>query len=112
MVRSGHRFPELVFLRQSRNRRIGLFGGSFNPLHEGHWQCAEGLRKARGLDQVWWLPVRYNPLKKIPMQNHFPKRLEAIRSRISGHPKHRLSLLLIRQDFNYTIDFLRFLKSF
>ena len=48
----------------ARGQRIGLFGGSFNPPHEGHLLVAEtALRKLR-LHQVWWLVTPGNPLKE------------------------------------------------
>ncbi len=112
MARYGHKFPELVFLQQAHKQKIGLFGGSFNPLHDGHWQCAEGLRKAHGLQQVWWLPTPKNPLKTVETQNSFEDRIQAIQSRIKNHPNHRLSLLLADPKFYYTIDFLEFLNQF
>lgn len=112
MAKPGHSCPELVFLRQAREQKIGLFGGSFNPLHDGHWQCAEGLRKAKQLDQVWWLPTPFNPLKKNHSSDNFQDRIQAIEQRIAGHPKHCLSLLMAEGCFNYTIDFLKFLNNF
>lgn len=51
--------------------RIGLYGGSFNPPHEGHVMVARiALRRLR-LDQVWWLVTPGNPLKsraELPQQ--------------------------------------------
>ena len=42
---------------------VGLFGGSFNPPHEGHVLVADtALRKLR-LDQLWWIITPGNPLK-------------------------------------------------
>ncbi len=43
--------------------RVGLFGGSFNPPHEGHAHVARVARRALGLDRVWWLVSPQNPLK-------------------------------------------------
>ena len=112
MVQYAHKFPELVWLQRAQGRRIGLFGGSFNPVHEGHWQCAEGLRKAYGLHQVWWLPTLKNPLKSGEMQKNFTDRAYGIKTRVIGHPNHRLSLLLAEPKFYYTFDFLAFIGKF
>jgi nicotinate-nucleotide adenylyltransferase len=42
---------------------IGLFGGSFDPAHEGHVHLTQEAIKQMGLDQVWWLVTPGNPLK-------------------------------------------------
>ena len=44
-------------------RRIGRFGGSFSPPHEGHLLVAETARRRLGLDKVWWMVTPGNPLK-------------------------------------------------
>src|SRR5476649_2318499 len=43
--------------------RVGLYGGSFNPAHEGHAHVAETARRRLGLDRVIWLVSPQNPLK-------------------------------------------------
>ena len=43
--------------------RVGLYGGSFNPAHDGHAHVAETARKRLGLDRVIWLVSPQNPLK-------------------------------------------------
>jgi nicotinate-nucleotide adenylyltransferase len=44
--------------------RIGLFGGSFNPPHEGHRLVSRQVMKRIGLHAVWWLVTPGNPLKR------------------------------------------------
>jgi len=42
---------------------VGLFGGSFNPPHQGHALVAETALRRLGLDQLWWMVTPGNPLK-------------------------------------------------
>ncbi len=46
-----------------RGTTVGLFGGSFNPAHEGHAHVAETALKRLGLQKIWWLVTPQNPLK-------------------------------------------------
>ena len=43
--------------------KVGLFGGSFNPAHDGHAHVAETALRRLGLDRVVWLVSPQNPLK-------------------------------------------------
>ncbi len=47
----------------TKNRTIGLLGGSFNPAHAGHLHISEHALKTLGIDEVWWLVSPQNPLK-------------------------------------------------
>jgi nicotinate-nucleotide adenylyltransferase len=44
---------------------IGLYFGSFNPVHDGHVQVAQSFQEQSGVDQVWWVLSPQNPFKKI-----------------------------------------------
>lgn len=63
--------------------RIGLFGGSFDPPHEGHRLASEIALKRLGLDRVWWLVSPGNPLKDTSGLAPLAARLAAARAVIA-----------------------------
>ena len=78
--------PCLKLPPHGSNQRIGLFGGSFNPAHEGHRQVALYALKRLQLDQVWWLVSPQNPLKDPNETGDYEKRLAQTKV-IANHPR-------------------------
>ena len=67
-------------------QRIGLFGGSFNPAHEGHRAVAHCAMRRLDLDWVWWLVAPQNPLKQAGDYADFDARMAGARE-IASHSR-------------------------
>ncbi|WP_337955769.1 nicotinate-nucleotide adenylyltransferase [Fulvimarina manganoxydans] len=91
-----------------RGQAIGLFGGSFNPPHEGHLLVAETARKRLKLDVVWWLVTPGNPLKDHGALRPLPERIAAVRERAKAR-HHRPTALEAAWRIRYTADTIRLL---
>jgi nicotinate-nucleotide adenylyltransferase len=72
----------------TKNRTIGLLGGSFNPAHSGHLAITLYALKKLGLDQVWWLVSPKNPLKSVDTLASYEERLRSARD-MAAHD-HRI----------------------
>ncbi len=88
--------------------RIGIFGGSFDPIHLGHLILAEQCREQAQLDQVWFVPNARNPLKPDGATMTDRQRCEMIEFAIAGHDAFYLSKVEIeRGGVSYTVDTLK-----
>ncbi|RKP55168.1 nicotinate-nucleotide adenylyltransferase [Cohnella endophytica] len=85
-------------------RKIGLLGGTFDPIHHGHLIAAEAAREAVGLDEVWLIPTAAPPHKPQPSANADQRRL-MLDTAIAGNPAMRVEdIELRRAGSSYTID--------
>lgn len=85
--------------------RIGVFGGSFDPIHTGHLILAETAREAAALDEIRFVPVATNPLKPDGPRASNRQRAEMIRLAIGGHTGFTLDEIeLKREGISYTVD--------
>jgi len=71
--------------------RIGIFGGTFDPIHLGHLVIAEQSREQAGLDQVWFVPSARPPNKLDREITSFDKRAEMVQLAIAGNPAFELN---------------------
>jgi nicotinate-nucleotide adenylyltransferase len=71
-------------------RRIGVFGGTFDPIHLGHLILAEQCRESGKLDEVWFLPAGNPPHKQEHGITRFDQRVEMIELAIAGYPPFRV----------------------
>jgi len=86
-------------------KKIGLFGGTFNPIHLGHLRPAEEIYEAFGLDQVIFIPASYPPHKKQEGMIPACLRVEMVRLAISDNPRFSLSEVeLERPGKSYSIE--------
>jgi nicotinate-nucleotide adenylyltransferase len=85
--------------------RLGVFGGSFDPVHYGHLLLAECCREQRGLDQVWFVPAAVPPHKRGSAMTPGPMRIEMIELAIAGHPAFSVNRCEVdRGGINFTVD--------
>jgi nicotinate-nucleotide adenylyltransferase len=88
--------------------RLGIFGGSFDPVHNGHLALAHACQRQTALDEVWFMPTAVQPLKQTGPHATDAQRIEMLRMATLPEPAWRVSTLEIdRGGLSYTIDTLR-----
>lgn len=93
---------------------VGLFGGSFNPAHDGHAHVAETAMRKLGLDRVVWLVSPQNPLKSNHETAPLAERMASARAAadLAAHgPSMIVSDFETRAGTQWTIDTLRALTA-
>ena len=92
--------------------KIGLYFGSFNPIHVGHLIIAQTLFQRGGLDQVWFVVSPQNPFKKQESLAHEHDRLRMVELAIHYNFQFRASDVEFRMPRpSYTIDTLTYLSD-
>jgi nicotinate-nucleotide adenylyltransferase len=91
---------------------IGLFGGSFNPIHLGHLRAAEEVREAEQLDEVRFVPAALPPHKEVASLVTASHRLRMVELAVAGVPGFRVSTVeLERGGVSYSVDTLRAVRT-
>ena len=92
--------------------RIGIFGGSFDPIHTAHLILAEKCREQANLDQVLFIPSAEAPHKEDGAFGTNRQRTEMVDLAIGGHPAFlRSSIEIDRGGVSYTVDTLEQFKE-
>lgn len=93
----------------SAGLRIGLFGGSFNPPHEGHLLVAQTALRRLKLDRIWWMVTPGNPLKPLHGLPSLAARMAAAR-RLTRDPRIIVTGFEAEIGARYTYQTLTYLK--
>jgi nicotinate-nucleotide adenylyltransferase len=91
-------------------QRVGIYGGSFNPVHIGHLNVAVEIMEAHALDEVWFCPARINPLRQHEGIVDADHRLNMLKLATAHVPQFQIIEDEIRRDTpSYTVDTLHHL---
>jgi len=92
--------------------RIGLFGGTFDPIHWGHLRSAEEVREAYALDRILFIPTSKPPHKSGQTKTSARDRLSMVRLAVARNPNFKVSTVEInRPGVSYSIDTLRYFAA-
>jgi nicotinate-nucleotide adenylyltransferase len=92
--------------------KIGILGGTFNPIHKGHLMMAKQALEAFSLSEVWFMPSKRPPHKDVSQLVSDEDRCRMIELSIAGNQHFRLSRMeLLREGITYTVDTLMELKK-
>ncbi|AUX78132.1 nicotinate-nucleotide adenylyltransferase [Sinorhizobium fredii] len=89
---------------------VGLFGGSFNPPHEGHVLVAETALRKLGLCQLWWMVTPGNPMKDRNNLAPLAERI-AMSEKIAGNPRIKITAFEQALGQSYTARTLEFVRA-
>lgn len=104
--------PSIPSIQHSGPLRLGLLGGSFNPVHNGHLAIARQTRESLGLDQILFIPTSHPPHKPNSSLAPAQDRYEMVRLAIASDPSLALSdVELRRPGKSYSIDTIRLLQQ-
>ena len=88
--------------------RLGIFGGSFDPVHNGHLGLARACQEQAALDEVWFMPTATQPLKQKGPHASNADRVEMLRHATENESAWRVCTLEVdRGGVSYTVDTLR-----
>ncbi len=94
------------------NKKIGLFGGTFDPVHIGHLIIAETVLEQSGLDMVMFIPSARPPHKHHELMFSVHQRLKMLSEAIKDNPNLVVSdIEMKREGPSYTIDTIREIKA-
>jgi len=92
--------------------RIGIFGGTFNPIHLGHLRAAEEIRERFDLKRITFIAAAIPPHKRVEGDVSGEHRMEMVRLAISGNPRFSVSdIELKRPGKSYSIGTVQYFRK-
>ncbi|HAY79266.1 MAG TPA: nicotinic acid mononucleotide adenylyltransferase [Planctomycetaceae bacterium] len=92
--------------------RLGIFGGTFDPVHVGHLLLAETCREQCELDAIWFVPAAFPPHKLTRKIASDKDRIEMLQLATAGHPSFQISTVEIdRGGVSYTAETLTHIQQ-
>ena len=92
--------------------RLGIFGGAFDPIHNGHLLLTQQCREQCQLDEVWFVPTKIPPHKKAGSLSPDEARVEMLKLATAGRSDFVVSEIeLNREEVSWTVDTLTLLRD-
>lgn len=86
-------------------KRIGLFGGTFDPIHYGHLNLASEIKKQLSLDEILFIPNNKNPFKHDQQKQQRKHCYKMVQEAIKNYPGFKVTDIEIQRDgTSFTID--------
>lgn len=99
-------------LEWAKPKKIGLFGGTFDPLHFAHLNLAMELKEKRELDEVWFIPAKINPHKYLSLPVSSDHRLAMLKLALKNYTDFIIKDLELHRDPpSYSVDTIRLILS-
>lgn len=93
-------------------KKIGIFGGTFDPPHCGHLLMANEVLHQLSLEEIWFLPNQIPPHKQEEHFSDSSHRIEMLKLAIESNPSFKLQLIeMERQGPSYTYDTMKLLRG-
>ena len=95
-----------------KERKIALFGGTFDPVHLGHTAVVAAAVKHIGADRAIFIPAKYSPIKERNPIASDGERLEMVKLAIEGFPKFDVSDYELKKEGpSYTIETVKYFQD-
>ena len=92
--------------------RVGIFGGTFDPIHNGHLRAAEEVRESFSLERIYFVPVFIPPHKKDQKISGVKDRLNMVRLAIKGNSFFKLSDIEVKRGgISYSMDTIKSMEK-
>lgn len=92
--------------------RLGIYGGTFDPVHYGHLLLAESCREQLALDEVWFVPAAVPPHKQQAALTPGSSRIDMLKLAIGGQESFQVcDYEVSRGGVSYTVDTLEYLLT-